>query len=92
MILHVTFSDGSNPWISLPADRHTIAKQWRHWVKYHPDLAQPVAICGPFRCQKSKWCPGYYLSSRDGQHIQKQYYKTLGYALRALDRLGGDSK
>lgn len=89
MILHVTFSDGSNHWVSLPADRHTIAKLWRRWTKYHPEAAQPVAMCGPFRCEKSRWNGGYFLTSQNGQRIPKQYYKTLGHALRALECLGG---
>ncbi len=89
MILHVTFLDGSNPWVSYPADRKQAAQQWRRWMKYHPVMAQPAAICGPFRCQKSKWHGGYYLTSKNGQHIPKQYYAHLGHALRALERLGG---
>ncbi len=90
MILHVTFSDGSNPWVLLNQDRHTIAKQWRRWMKYYPDTAQPVAICGLFQCQKSKWNAGYYLTSQNGQPIPRQYYGTLGHALAALERLGGE--
>jgi hypothetical protein len=87
MVLHVTFSDGSNPWISLPGDRKIIAKLWRRWMKYHPDTAEPVVIAGPYRCQKSRWHAGYYLTARNGQHIPRQYYQTLGHALRALERL-----
>lgn len=90
MILHVTFSDGSNPWVTRIIDRKNLAKQWRMWMKYHPDTAQPVAYCGPYCCQKSKWNCGYYLSSRNGEHIPRQYYKTLGHALAALERLGGE--
>lgn len=90
MILHVTFTDGSNPWVSLPTDHKTIAKLWRRWMKNHPGTAQPVAICGPYRCQKSRWHAGYYLSSRNGQPIPRQYYNYLGHALAALERLGGN--
>lgn len=89
MILHVTFSDGSNPWVSLPGDRYQIAKHWRRWMKYHPDTAQPVAICNGYECRRSSWCNGYFITSDDGE-IYRQYYKYLGHALAALERLGGD--
>lgn len=88
MILHVDFSDGSNPWLSFNADRHTIAKQWRRWMKYHPETARPVAMCGGYKCQRSAWYDGYYIYGGDGESY-RQYYHHLGHALAALERLGG---
>ena len=92
MILHVTFSDGSNPWVSLPGDRHTIAKQWRQWMKNHPDTARPEAIYNNYRVV-------YIAHDGDNQFFlipQRAYtgqdikcYKYLGHALTALERLGG---
>ena len=86
MFLHVTFSDGSNPWISLPADRQTIAKLWRRWMKYHASTARPVAICGNYEARKSAWHAGYYITSRTGYGIPRQYYMRLGNALAAMER------
>lgn len=91
MVLHVTFSDGSNPWVSLPGDRHTIAKLWRRWIKYHPDTAQPVAHSGDWECYPNTnpgGC-GYFVQSRMWPHMG-DHYKTLGRALAALERLGGE--
>lgn len=88
MILHVTFSDGSNPWVSLPGDRHTIAKQWRRWVKYHPNTARPCAMCNGWKCLPvggGGYAVGRYF---DGAH-KTYYYDRLGNALAALERLGG---
>lgn len=94
MILHVTFSDRSNPWVSFPTDRHTVNKQWRSWVKNHPSNAQPEALCNGWRCYYSGgdyivynvdgWLKGY----NDTLHK----YKHLGHALRALERLGGETR
>lgn len=93
MILHITFSDGSNPWVSFPSDRHTIAKHWRRWKKFHPDTAQPVAIVGkPIRsamCYQIPEQPGYYVRIPKENETTLRHYKHLGHALAALDRLGG---
>ena len=91
MVLHVTFSDGSNPWLSLPTDRHTIAKQWRKWMKYHPDTAQPDAICGAYHCRPENG--GFVIYRRYYSEKFPEYgkhYKHLGHALAALERLGGE--
>lgn len=88
MILHVTFSDGSNPWVSFPTDRHTVAKHWRRWKKYHPMSAHCVAIHGKYRVY---YIPNGYIleKGRDFTNIIREY-KHLGHALRALERLGGE--
>ena len=96
MILHVTFSDGSNPWISLNQDRHTIAKQWRKWMKYHPGTAMPEAFCGNWVCLPSNLCP--HLLQKTGFVVYRMgetmntlnCYNHLGHALAALERLGGE--
>lgn len=97
MILHVTFSDGSNPWISLPADRHTIAKLWRQWIKNHPETARPCIISGNYCVMQSVHIAGskgeiidpasLYSVYRNNRKISQ--YKHLGHALQALERLGG---
>ena len=91
MILHVTFIDGSNPWVSLPTDRHTIAKHWRRWIKNHPDTARPCAMCNGWQCRPV--AGGGYAVARyfDGAHTTR-YYEYLGHALAALERLGGEAK
>lgn len=91
MILHVTFSDGSNPWVFYSDDRHHIAKHVRRWLKYCPDTARPVIMCGRYSCQRSAWYPGYFITGDTGENF-RQYYKYLGHALRALEKLGGTIK
>ncbi len=92
MILHVTFSDGSNPWVFYSDDRRDIVKQWKRWMKYHPDTARPYVLSSKYYCRKSVWHTGYYITSDDDSLTGRQYYKTLGHALAALDRLGGAKK
>ncbi len=96
MILTITFSDGSNPWVSLPTDRHTITKLWRRWMKYHPDTAQPVVIQHRRgwvqRCYTIPGQPGYYVRIPKDNGTFLGHYKTLGHALAALERLGGGDK
>lgn len=92
MILHVTFIDGSNPWVSLPANRWTIAKQWRKWTKAHPlYTCTPCASCGAYRVTvhggADSLYPVYYVIStgagRDRRELGR--YKHLGHALRWLE-------
>lgn len=93
MIIRVVFVDGSNPWVSLPTDRHTIAKHWRRWMKYHPDTAKPVVFCGKYQlvCIESDSPEKYYIIPKIPYHGQPvKAYKHLGHALAALERLGGE--
>lgn len=87
MILHINFTDGSNPWVSLPSDRHAIAKLWRQWTKNHPDTARQMAVAGAWRCCYCRAIGQYivYCKERWGGY----YYRKLGNALAALERLGG---
>ncbi len=48
MILHVNFSDGSNPWVCFSDDRKEIADHWKDWLKYHAETANIKAYCGGF--------------------------------------------
>ena len=85
MILHTFFFDGSNDWVSLPTDRHEIAKHWRRWKKYHPD-ACVVARCGRFACYQAN--NGVYIVTDDKKYPTiTKLYKHLGHALAALERL-----
>ena len=88
MILHVTFSDGSNPWVSLPTDRHTIAKHWRRWMKYHPDTAYPVVFGKSHQVVyiESDSPKKYYIIPKIPYHGQPvKAYRHLGHALAARD-------
>lgn len=86
MILHVIFTNGSNPWVSLPTDRHTVAKMWRRWMKYHPDTARPMAMAGEWKVIPAS--PEGYALGRyfDGAHTT-YHYERLGNALAALERM-----
>ena len=85
MILHVTFTDGSNPWVSRPIDRHTVAKFWRRWMKYHPETARPMAMAGEWKVKPVSG-GGYALGRYfDGAHATR-YYERLGNALAALEK------
>lgn len=86
MILHVKFSDGSNPWVSFAPDRKTIAKQWIQWMKYHPETARPCASAGTYYCIPSLF-GGYMVQNENIPSESTRYYKTLGRALAALERL-----
>lgn len=85
MILHVTFSHASNPWVFY-GDRHQVAKHWRRWIKYHPGTAYPQAYTGNGSIYRDNH--GFYILERVGYNSVA--YKTLGHALAALERLGGD--
>lgn len=85
MILHVTFSDGSNPWVFY-GTRQEVAKHWRRWVKNHPDTAQPVAICGEYSCHPTITKSGFLIRENGFSY---GYRKHLGHALAALERWGG---
>lgn len=91
MILHVTFSDGSNPWVSLPAERQTIAKQWRRWTKHHPNNANCAAWANGWVCYYDKYTGMYRIIKIRRMTLEKDIpkYKHLGHALAALERIGG---
>lgn len=93
MILHVTFSDGSNPWVSFSGNRHTIAKLWKRWIKNHPDTAQPEVVqhCKGFvqRCYTIPGQPGYYVRIPTSKGSVIRHYKHLGHALAAIEKTGG---
>lgn len=91
MILHITFSDGSNPWVAFSDDRREIADHWRDWMKYHPTEAQPKAYNGAYICERTADLAGYTVY-RQGQYLDTaKRYKHLGNALGALERLGGET-
>ncbi|MGN0628454.1 MAG: hypothetical protein ACI4IW_02370 [Oscillospiraceae bacterium] len=91
MILHITFSDGSNPWICSSDDRHEIAEHWREWEKNHPWEARPVAYCGSIVCERADDNAGYWIYTRGQFWDTVKRYKHLGHALAALERLGGET-
>ena len=88
MILHITFSDGSNPYVAFPRDRRRAAVLWQRWMKHYPMTAQPTAHSGGYICELS---PDrlYTVFKRGDYHATKKYYSHLGHALAALERKGG---
>lgn len=89
MILHVNFSDGSNPWVCFSDDRKEIADHWRDWMKYHPKEARPVAYCGGGKCLFDPMRGGYVVICPP---MDPKCYKHLGHALNALARRGGENE
>ena len=87
MILSVHFTDGSNPWVSLPADRNTIAKHWRQWKKNHPDTARCVAYNGRYACYQA--ANGNFVVTNDKKYpTDIRVYKNMYNALISLEKLG----
>lgn len=87
MVLYVVFADGSNPWVSLPTDRNTIAKHWKKWwkntdahISAHSGKYEVDYVCGEY----------WVLTRNDPRPIKA--YKHLGHALAALEKLGGECK
>ena len=91
MILHVTFSDGSNPWVCFSDDRWEIADHWRDWMKHHPEEARPAAYCGNYICNRSEDNAGFCVYTRGQYWDTVKRYKHLGHALAALERLAGET-
>lgn len=87
MILHVTFSDGSNPYVSYPKDRHAAAKQWRLWMKNHPLTAYPKIYCGNYMVQRNNDFSGYWAWKRGEFNATKKFYKNLGSALKYIEKM-----
>lgn len=90
MILHVDFSDGSNPWVCFSDDRREITEHWRDWIKYHPNEAKPKAYNGNYICERSTDNAGYLVYRQGEYNDTAKKYKHLGYALAALERFGGE--
>lgn len=88
MILHVTFSNGSNPWVSFPGDRHEIKKHWRRWMKYHPLTATPRAYSNSHICELASDFSGYWVWKRGDYLGSRRKYKHLGHALATLEKKG----
>ena len=91
MILHVNFTDGSNPWVCFSDDRHELANHWRDWMKYHPAEAQPKAYNGNYICERSTDNAGYMVFKQGEYNDTAKKYKHLGHALASLERLGGET-
>ena len=86
MILHVTFSDGSNPWVAFSDDRQELAEHWRDWMKYHPTEAQPKAYHGNYICETAPDRAGYLVYKQGEFFDTAKRYKRLGNALAYLER------
>ena len=86
MILHVTFSEGSNPWVCFSDDRQEIAEHWREWVKNHPFEAQPKAYRGDYICEISPDRAGYLVYKQGQLNNTAKKYKYLGYALKFMEK------
>lgn len=85
MILHITFHSGANPHIHY-SHRETLLRDWKRWKK-NPDAIPEFLICScSARVLRNITSTGetwWYLDT--GKHLI--YYKRLGMALRALERL-----
>lgn len=83
MILHITFTDGSNPWVSLPNNREVVMKFWHKWSEV-PE-ARPEFMAGKLKCRRD--CIGnWYVSPWfDGAHKCKEF-KYLANALKYMER------
>lgn len=91
MILHVTFSDGSNPWVCFSDDHKEITKHWKEWEKHLPFVAIPKAYSGNYICEKAMDRAGYLVYKQGGYHDSVKQYKYLGYALSSLEKKGGSN-
>ena len=83
MILHITFTDGSNPWVSLPTDWKTAMKFWRKWSKV--STARPEFKSGKLKCCCD--CVGNWYVAQwfDGAHDTKKF-RYLANALKYMER------
>ncbi len=90
MILHITFRDGSNPYCHY-SHRETLLRDWKRWEK-NPDAIPEFLVCScsaqVVRNIDSTGATWWYLRTER----QTIYYKRLGMALRALDRLGDKAR
>ena len=89
MILHIEFTDGSNPWVCFSDDRKEIAEHWREWMKHHASSAHPKAFNGDYICERAEDRAGYWIYKRGEFWDTSKHYKHLGHALATIDRLGG---
>ena len=89
MILHVNFTDGSNPWVCFSDDRREIADHWKDWMKYHRDTAKPKAYNGNFVCEGADDRAGYIVYKQGEFFDTAKHYKRLGFALAYLETKGG---
>jgi len=89
MILHVDFSDGSNPWVCFSDNRREIAEHWREWMKYHGDTARPTAYNGNYICEASSDRAGFLVYKQGEFWDTAKHYKRLGFALSYLETKGG---
>ena len=89
MILHVNFSDGSNPWVCFSDDIPELADHWRDWVKYHPTTANIKAYNGDYICKPANDRSGYLVYKHNDFFDTVKQYKYLGNALKSLSQKGG---
>lgn len=89
MILHITFRDGSNPYTHY-SHRETLLRDWKRWEK-NPDAIPEFMVCScsarVLRNISGNGETRWYLDNEK----RLTYYKRLGMALRALDRLHMDA-
>lgn len=89
MILHITFTDGSNPWVCFTDNRKELAEHWKEWAKYHPFEAVPKAYNGDYICEKAEDNAGYWVYKQGEFWDTVKRYKYLGNALASLEKKGG---
>lgn len=81
MILHIKFTDGSNPYV-VYGDKTKCKKAWSKWAAIK--TARPLFICDSLQCAPVSgggWAVARYF---DGAH-KTLFYNRLGNALNKLE-------
>lgn len=84
MILHIMFTDGSNPWVSLPVNRKMAMNLWRKWSKV--STARPEFQFGKLICRCDNIGNWYVAQWFDGMHECKEF-KYLANALKYMEKM-----
>lgn len=86
MILHITFHSKANPYCHY-SNRETLQRDWERWAR-NPDAIPEFLVCSSRAQVLRNIAPNgeTWWILRNGTNIS--YYKRLGNALRALDRIG----
>ena len=83
MVLHITFTDSSNPWVSLPNNREMVMKFWHKWSKV-PE-ARPEFRLGKLKCRCDCLGNWYVAQWFDGMHKSKTF-RYLANALKYMEK------
>ena len=82
MTLHITFVDGSNPYVSY-GNAKEVKKKWLEFANI--STARPLFLCGELKCMMvggGGWAVGKYF---DGAY-RTLFYERLGNALNYMEK------